>query len=175
MNVVIVPPPLPRPALSVNSRDQLSVCSYWEQCILGLCQKSPQGGFPSQPHPVSITPTTLRSHQDQMPTIPGVLSQSMLGGTMAGLQPIGSTLLTACNLLISLAAPPPDQESGTATTGQQSPPLPSLIPALMRSHHSPRSPLSRLACYIPIVFSASVGLQGYNTEKCSHWHLLISH
>lgn len=40
-----------------------------------------------------------------MPTIPGQRPQSMLGGTMADLQPIGSTLLTACNLLMSLAGP----------------------------------------------------------------------
>lgn len=40
-----------------------------------------------------------------MPTIPGQRPQSMLGATMADRQPIGSTLLTACNLLMSLAGP----------------------------------------------------------------------
>lgn len=40
-----------------------------------------------------------------MLTIPGQRSQSMLGRTKADLQPIGSTLLTACNLLMSLVRP----------------------------------------------------------------------
>lgn len=44
--------------------------------------------------------------QHHMPDIPGQRSQSMQRMTKADFHPIGSTLLTACNLLISLARPP---------------------------------------------------------------------
>ena len=81
--------------------------AFWKQSILGLFHQRPLGVSPCIP-PAHITPIPP-SAWDQMPTIPCELSQSMLGRTMAGLQPIGSTLLTACNLLISLA--------GLRTTG----------------------------------------------------------
>lgn len=53
--------------------------------------------------PAFIIPQHYDQHQ--MLTIPGQCSQSMLGRTKADLQQIGSTLLTACNLLMSLARP----------------------------------------------------------------------
>lgn len=60
-------------------------------------------GWNLTPLPPSLSPAHY--DQQQMPTIPEQRSQSMLGRTKADLQPIGSTLLTACNLLMSLAGP----------------------------------------------------------------------
>lgn len=68
---------------------------------LGSLSQRARGLKPCTPPTVIIPPPHCDQHQ--MPTIPGRHSQSMLGGTKADLQPIGSTLLTACNLLMSLA------------------------------------------------------------------------
>ena len=70
---------------------------------LGSLSQSARGLKPYTPLPPSLSLPHYDQHQ--MLTIPGQRSQSMLGSTKADLQPIGSTLLTACNLLMSLARP----------------------------------------------------------------------
>lgn len=57
---------------------------------------------PYTPPTYIIPPRHDRHH---LPDIPGQRSQSMQKMTKANLHPVGSTLLTACNLLISLARP----------------------------------------------------------------------
>lgn len=64
--------------------------------------------------------------QHHMPDIPGQRSQSMQRMTKADFHPIGSTLLTACNLLISLARP---LRAGAGVNGWCVP----TVPALMQS------------------------------------------
>lgn len=105
--------------------------------------------------------------QHQMLTIPGQRSQSMLGRTKADLQPIGSTLLTACNLLMSLVRP---HRAGVRANRRVCPPS----PALMRSSLFPLKSLCSVIFSIVASAAAPVCPQGH-MDKVSHWQLLISH
>lgn len=132
--------------LYLNNRDQLSVCSYWEWRFLALFHKQPEG-LNLTPLPPSLSLPHYDPHQ--MPTIPGQRSQSMLGRTKADLQPIGSTLLTACNLLMSLARP---HRAGVRANRW-------VCPLSLLWCRAAFSLWKVLLCYISIVAAAPVCLQ----------------
>lgn len=108
------------------------------------------------------------------------LSQSMLGATMASLQLIGSALLTACNLLISMAASPTQHvKRGMQHSRQLTSPISTFL-----NRYAPFLPeFQKLLCgkCEPSEFEALQScpphLLPYRGEKerIKLWHLLISH
>lgn len=133
---------------------------------LGSLSQRGRGLGPHSP-PSFIIPFTIPCHYDQhqMLTIPGQRSQSMLGSTKADRQPIGSTLLTACNLLMWLARP---QRAGVRADGGVCPPPPLWCGAAF-------SLWNVLPWFIPIVAAATAAAPVCPQEAISQWQLLISH
>ena len=126
--------------------------------------KAPRGSLPCPSPPLSPPyHPEISSHYPHSPR-PNP-RRAMLGGTKAAIQAIGSTLLTACNLLISLARAHRRGVRGTEQVGR-------CAPALMRSSHFP----VKRACLVrrPLSQAAPVSPRP-RVEKCSHWHLLNSH
>lgn len=110
--------------------------------------------------PMYIIPP--RDDQHHMPDIPGQHSQSMQRMTKANFHPIGSTLLTACNLLISLARPL--REGAVVNRG-----------VCLQSLLWCKVAFPSWKIYSVIFFSScfcSCSHGGMHYEKITHWHLV---